>query len=105
MSQALTKKQQYWSEQLKLAEQSGVSLAEFARSQNIDPQTLYQWRNTLKQRSSYSVSTESHFARVITTATTHSPLIVRFNGSELQFSTLPEPTWLATVIAVQNHVP
>jgi len=98
MQTLLTEKQQYWSDTLQLAEQSGHSLAEYARLNNIPPQKLYQWRSTLKkQETTTEISTESHFTRVVST-TTLSSLSVQLPNVQLRFSTLPDPVWLAELL-------
>ena len=97
MSHLLTDKQQFWSEQLKRAEESGVSLANYDRSNNLDPQKLYQWRSTLKKQVTTSITTETHFARVIPGAT--ELLTVHLPSAQLSFTTLPDAEWLVRVIA------
>ena len=43
-----TDKQRHWAKILEEAESSEMSLAEYARANNLGVQTLYQWRSTLK---------------------------------------------------------
>ena len=50
MNTPLTDKQQYWSDKLQLAGQSGYTLAEYARLNDIPAQKLYQWRSTVKKQ-------------------------------------------------------
>jgi len=98
MNTPLTDKQQYWSDKLQLAEQSGYTLAEYARLNDIPVQKLYQWRSTLKsQETTTQISTESHFTRVVST-TTLSSLSVQLPNAQLRFSTLPDPAWLAELL-------
>ncbi len=98
METSLTEKQQYWSDKLQLAEQSGHSLAEYARLNDIPAQKLYQWRSTLKkQEATTQISTESHFTRVVST-TTLSSLSMQLPNAQLRFSTLPDPAWLSELL-------
>lgn len=99
MAQALTPKQQYWSNKLKEAEQAGQSLADYARIQNLPAQKLYQWRSTLKNITT-SVTQETQFTRVVTTtAPVSSELIVQISGAQLRFASLPDPKWLSRLLA------
>ncbi len=98
MDQTLTDKQRYWTEQLKEAEQSGRSLADYARSRNIPAQKLYQWRNLLKKQVTTAVTTETQFAEVIHSAAASSSLTIHLPGAELCFSSLPEADWLARLL-------
>ena len=96
MSHQLTSKQQYWSEQLQRAEESGISLADYARANNIEPQKLYQWRSTLRKQTTTSVTTETHFAQV--TPTSIGFLTVHTATAQLSFNALPDAEWLARLI-------
>ena len=100
MSQSLTDKQLFWSEQLQRAEQSGVSLADYARANNLNPQKLYQWRSTLKKQVTTSVTTETHFAQVIPGSI--DLLTVHLPAAQLSFTTLPDAEWLVRVIAASS---
>ena len=103
MSISLTEKQQFWSEQLQRAEQSGASLADYARANNINPQKLYQWRSTLKKQITTSVTTETHFAQVV--PGTIDLLTVHLPCAQLSFTTLPDAQWLARLIAAASPLP
>ena len=46
MREPTTDEQCYWADLLKTAEDSGMSLAEFAKTKDIPAQKLYQWRST-----------------------------------------------------------
>jgi len=65
MTNNLTPSQQYWSNKLLEAEQSGISLADFARQQDLPAQKLYQWRSTLKSKTQKVVE-KTQFTRVVT---------------------------------------
>jgi len=96
MSRLSTKKQQFWSDQLQRAEKSGISLADYARANNIEPQKLYQWRSTLKKQVTTAVTTETHFARAIPGSV--NLLTVHLPSAQLEFNTLPDAEWLARLI-------
>lgn len=98
MSKILTEKQQYWSDQLQRAEQSGVSLADYARANNIPAQKLYQWRSTLRNQTITSVTTETQFAQVVQSPAPVSMLTVCLPAAELSFNTLPDPDWLSQLL-------
>ena len=94
----LTAKQQYWSEQLQRAEESGVSLANYARANNVPVQKLYQWRSTLRKQTITSVTTETQFAQVVHSSLQTHLLTVSFCGAQLSFNTLPDPAWLSQLL-------
>jgi len=48
MSHQLTAIQQYWTEILASAENSGLPTVEFANANQLKPQELYRWCNQLK---------------------------------------------------------
>lgn len=90
-----TEKQQFWSERLRQAEDSGHSLAEYARLHNIPVQKLYQWRSTLRKQDSLTeVTTEHQFTRVVSGSSV-TPLSLHMPDAQLRFATLPDPAWLA----------
>lgn len=94
MSKNLTPSQQFWSDKLLEAEQTGMSLAEFAREQDLPAQKLYQWRSTLKSKSERVIE-KTQFTRVVTNHTTHSvDLTVVLPEGKLQFHCLPDSQWL-----------
>ena len=97
MSQPLTDKQQYWSDQLQRAQDSGLSIVEYAKANDIPAQKLYQWRNTLKSTKT-TVKQETRFTRVITGNTAPSGLQIQLPGARLQFSELPDASWLAQLL-------
>jgi len=96
MSRTLTEKQQFWSEQLQRAEESGISLADYARANDIEPQKLYQWRSTLKKQVT-TVTTEAHFAQAIPGS--FALLTVHLPSAQLEFNTLPDAEWLSRLVA------
>ena len=47
--QQLTEKQRYWHEHLERARGTDISLAAYAKEQNLDVKTLYHYRSVLHQ--------------------------------------------------------
>lgn len=98
MNEALTKKQQFWLAHLEAADNSGLSVAEYAKANNLKAQTLYQWRSALKSRS-VTGSTEASFTRVVSSMSlSGNRLTVQLFEAHLQFDALPDPTWLSTLL-------
>lgn len=98
MNKALTKKQQFWLAHLEAADHSGLSLAEYAKANNLNAQTLYQWRYAFKSRP-VTVSTEARFTRIVSsTPLPSNRLTVQLFEAQLQFDGLPDPTWLSTLL-------
>ena len=105
MPQPLTKKQQYWSDQLQRAEASGLSLSEYARQNDIALKHLYQWRSTLKKLAQVEHSNEPHhFAQVVSTVSPTIPLTLQLGHAQLNFGSLPEPGWILALLE-QAHKP
>ena len=48
MIKPTTDKQRHWAKILEEAESSEMTLADYARANNLDVQSLYQWRSSLK---------------------------------------------------------
>ena len=95
MTTQLTPSQKFWTEKLKQAEQSGLSLVDFARQENIPAQKLYQWRSTLRSKTT-SVTQETRFTRVVTSAVVGgADLTVVLPSAKLQFQSLPDVRWLS----------
>lgn len=99
MNKARSEKQQYWLNHIEAANESGLSLVEYARTNNLKAQHLYQWRSALKNES-ISVATETQFTRVVTTTPAASnQLTLRTANVALEFDTLPDALWLAAVLS------
>lgn len=106
MRHPTTKKQQHWANILEQAEQSGESLADFARTNNLKAQTLYQWRSKLKQSASNeSKLNAQHFTRVVapTSLPTCAVVSIELKGVSLRFEHLPEAHWVSALIDLQSH--
>lgn len=95
MPQPLTKKQQYWSEILESADRSDLSLAEFARQNQIIANDLYRWRSHLKKTTQPTDNPSTPFTQVIASYPTAVSLSIQLPQAQLQFATLPPPEWLA----------
>lgn len=100
MSQQLTAKQQHWSEILESAENSGLSLVEFAKANQLEPQSLYRWRNQLKKSSIETTETLTQFSQVVATSYSAMPsMSIELHNAQLHFNELPNPEWLARFLA------
>jgi hypothetical protein len=102
MSTPLTSKQQYWSTQLQNAEAFDGSIADYARSQGVSTQTLYRWRDCLRQRDVSQTSTKTVFTQVVSTALPGSSLTLAVGDTKLTFSRLPDPQWLAHFLSLSR---
>lgn len=101
--QPKTDKQRYWAIRLEEAEASGLSLAEYARENNLHTQALYQWRSTLRSRAREQAVTTHHFTQAVTTyAPPCCALHIDSHTLQLRFDELPDAHWLSTLINAQN---
>jgi len=98
----LTAKQQYWSEQLKLADSFDGSISQYAEAENIPVKKLYRWRNYFRKISTTKNKSKSVFTQVVSSSTPDSCLKLKQGNSQLDFSRLPNPQWLAEFIAQSN---
>jgi transposase-like protein len=99
MNEVSTDKQQYWLEHIEAAKSSGLSIAQYAKQHDIKAQKLYQWRSVIKNRSS-TISTQETFTRVVTTTPLPGAKItLRLSGATLEFDSLPDPTWVSTLLS------
>ena len=98
----LTTKQQYWSEQLRLADSFEGSVAEYAQSQNIPVKKLYRWRNYFSKISTTKDKAKSAFTQVVNSSIPESCLKLSLGNTLLEFARLPNPQWLAEFIAQSN---
>jgi hypothetical protein len=101
----LTDQQRHWLAHIEAAQQSSLSLAAYARTQGLAPQSLYQWRNLFKQKgilpgSPRKVSTFAQ-VQVMSTMTNSAEAPIRLNlgsGLLLDCQHWPEPAWLARLV-------
>ncbi|MGK0473193.1 MAG: hypothetical protein ACJAR0_003689 [Candidatus Azotimanducaceae bacterium] len=101
MRSALTAKQQFWSSHLNNVEQSNCSIADYARQNNITPQTLYRWRNTLRKRTQTTISTETLFTQaVVDPDQSQSELTINVAETQFHFNKLPDSHWLASFLSM-----
>jgi len=94
----LTTKQHHWSEHLKRADSFEGSVAGYAQSQNIPVKNLYRWRNYFRK----TAAAEPAFAQVISASPADSSLKLTLGNTQLDFTRLPNPQWLAQLIAMSN---
>ena len=78
-----------------------MSLADYARANNLGVQTLQQWRSTLKMPQQPTQHLPEHFSQVVTVAGACA-LSIEFNSARLQFDRLPDVQWLSTFIRSHN---
>ena len=104
MREPTTEKQRYWAELLKTAEDSGMSLAEFAKTKDIPAQKLYQWRSTLRgQPVSKKPAVPTKFAQVVVPPLS-SAMTIELSGARLRFERLPDVQWLSHLLRSQDSV-
>lgn len=102
MIEPKTDKQRHWAKILEEAESSGMSLADYARANNIEAQTLYQWRSALKQRESPPQPGPAQFSQVLITPNIAGVLSIEVNSTRLRFDRLPDVEWLSALIRLQS---
>lgn len=102
MIEPKTDKQRHWAKILEEAESSGMSLADYARANNIGVQTLYQWRSALKHRERPPQPAPAQFSQVLITPNIASLLSVEVNSTQLRFDRLPDVEWLSALIRLQS---
>ena len=103
MREATTEKQRYWADLLKAAEESGMSLVEFAKSKDIPAQKLYQWRSTLRdQTATERPSTPVNFTQVIAPPLS-TAMTIEVSGARLRFDRLPDVQWLSKLLQSQDN--
>jgi hypothetical protein len=98
----LTAKQQYWSEQLKLADSFDGSLSQYAAAENIPVKKLYRWRNYFRKASLAENKATPVFTKVVSSSVPDSCLKLQLGNTQLEFARLPNPQWLAEFIAQSN---
>ena len=98
MREPTTEKQRYWAELLKNAEDSGMSLVEFAKTKDIPVQKLYQWRSTLRvQPAPRKPAAPTKFAQVVV-APLSGTMTIELGGARLRFERLPDVQWLSHLL-------
>ena len=100
---AITAKQQYWSEQLQLADAYDDSLAEYGQAQNIPVQTLRRWRSYFKQSTASEPKTKALFTQIISSPTPDACVKLQVGKVQMQFTRLPDPQWLAAFNTTSNE--
>ena len=98
----LTAKQQYWSEQLQLADSFDRSMVQYAQAKDLPVNDLYRWRCYFRKSSITEVKTKTTFTQVVSSPLPDSCLKLRLGAMQLEFARLPNPQWLAEFIAQSN---
>ena len=102
MREPTTEKQRYWAGLLKAAEDSGMSLAEFAKTKDIPAQKLYQWRSTLRDQPALrKPGAPTKFAQVVVPPFSGA-MTIEFGGARLRFERLPDVQWLSHLLRSQD---
>ncbi len=81
---SITERQQYWLEHLKSAQDTGSSLGEYAKANDLKVKDLYQWKTSLVKRG-FLVSPGSAFVAVKTKSSSAACSLVLPNGIRLEF--------------------
>lgn len=102
MNKPLTSKQQYWSQHLEQADHFDGSLADYARSQGLSAQHLYQWRNVLRKREITEVATKTVFTEVTRSGFAGPSLTLQLGSAQMAFGSLPDAAWLRQLIAAHE---
>ena len=91
---------EFWSGHLAAIEQRGCTVAEYAREHDLSAPSLYTWRGRLRDGTSGSITEQRvRFAEVVTTTSAVSGgLFVRIGDVSLEFDTLPDAGWLASLL-------
>ena len=77
-------------------------MAEYARANGLDVQTLYQWRSTLKMQQKPVQPLPVHFSQAVTTPSACA-LSVELNSTRVRFDRLPDVQWLGALIRSQSN--
>lgn len=98
----LTAKQQYWSEQLRQADAFDGSLVQYAQTQNLPVQTLYRWRHYFRPSSRTELNAKPLFTQVVHSPVADACIKLQKGNTQLQFTRLPDPQWLAAFITASD---
>jgi hypothetical protein len=109
-AEELKERQQYWLEHLRAASARGVSLAEYARMEQLDSDALYRWRTLFRRRGEITAKETKEATvrfsavRIDNGSAALSAVTVRV-GSVLQIecASLPSPQWLAAFARELAH--
>lgn len=106
----------YWTKHIKAIESQSISIAEYARRNDLNPQQIYRWRYRLKNSdfsdSGASVNYEQHtktsrflaveLSNTVQTSTVNCTLKLAPNMT-LDFNNLPDPKWLMDLVNVMRN--
>ncbi len=98
----LTEKRKYWSEQLFRADAFDGSLAAYAKTQGISAQTLYRWRSYFRHTTTTTSEAKTIFTQVVNRPMPDAGIKLKMGNIQLQFTRLPDPQWLASLISASN---
>ena len=87
----------FWSAHLINLERRDISVAEYARENDLSAQSLYGWRG--RQRQSVAASPRRRFAEFVSVPPVRAVGVrVLLGGAALEFDELPDAAWLATLL-------
>ena len=113
----MRKSSSYWAKHLAAIEESSISTSQYARMHGIKVNSLYSWRNRLKNKnlantsatksnSSSSLSVKRQTSRFVAMQIEQDIVSINQNACilklsptiSLELNTLPDPKWLADII-------
>ena len=105
-----SRREAFWLEHIRTADQSGQSIVAYAKSAKLDVQQLYNWRRRLRAEGKLSLAAAPvPFARVIRAETVtprdHVALVVSVGHLRMHFDRLPEVAWLAQAVRALEAAP
>jgi len=105
----ITKRQQYWLDHVRAAEDSDGSIADHARSEGLKPKELYFWKGILGRRGLLSheatVDKTSGFVRVIAPSRPLGMCLVLQNGIRLDWHGDMGPDQLEALVLTASRLP
>jgi len=99
----LTKRDRFWLGHLQVIARGNESASEYTRRKGLSVGALYQGKRRLEERGAWTRAAKSvSFASVVVRhepESTQAALRLRLgNGAELEWSSVPEVEWLATLV-------
>ena len=100
---AITERQQHWLDHLKTAEARGVSLAKYAKANDLKVKDLYQWKTSLVKRGFWSPPSASFVAVKAKPSSAVCSLVLP-NGIRLEFQGVLSPELIKTMVTSASHL-
>jgi len=97
----LTSKQQHWQRIIEQCSASGLSQAEFCRENEIKPQSLYQWRHALAQKSKSAEAPATFIPLVVEPPIKTNPVVkVSIGSIDVQYEAGTDDTLFLRVVTL-----